>query len=107
MQPKKPTRSQALLAIAMDYPDQFVAAVKYLDERGNVTDRIISPVRYLTANRVCVYCLGREAPRTFRIAGILKVTLKHTCDVLAPEAIKILVDQRNAIARKSPETSGK
>lgn len=98
------TKSQALLNVAMEAPEQFVAAIKYLDSRGNVTERIVSPIRYLTPRLVSVYCLGREAPRSLRISGMLQVRLKITSDVLAPEAIRNLVQQRSADSHQKRAT---
>jgi predicted DNA-binding transcriptional regulator YafY len=82
----------SLLHVAMDDPQNLVAYVRYLDERGNVTERTVSPIRQLTAARMMVYCLGREAVRTLKLSRVLSVRLRFACDVLPPEGVKRLVE---------------
>lgn len=86
-----PTKCERLLKIAYDSPEEFVASVTYLDAKGNVTVRTVSPMS-LTAEYARVYCLGREAIRTLRMPSILKVQLRLSCDVLPPEGIAELVN---------------
>lgn len=86
-----PSKAEKLLRIAYDDPEQWVASVTYLDANGNVTVRTVSPMQYLTAQHVRVYCLGREGIRTLRLPSILRVQLRLSCDVLPPEGIASLV----------------
>ncbi len=86
-----------LVQVAMDHPELFVANIVYLDSKGNVTQRPVSPIRYLPDRRVRVYCLGRLALRTLKLSMILRVQLQLSHDVLAPEQVKELVSHRRKL----------
>lgn len=76
--------------IAAMEPEQFVVQVRYIDSDGSVTDRPVSPLRQLTPTTWRVYCLGREAIRTFDLQRVMRVQLRFSIDVLAPEKIQTL-----------------
>ena len=98
-------RNERMLLIAMAQPELFVAQITYLDARGTVTDRVVSPVLYLTEDVLRAYCLGREAVRSFRSKRILRVRLKLSADCLCPEALATLVSHTNKLRPdKSTET---
>lgn len=88
-----------LLLIAYNSPETFVAQITYLAADGTVTDRAVSPICYLDNERLRVYCLGREAIRTLKLACILRVRLKLSADVLCPEAIADLVSHHRKLRR--------
>jgi len=81
---------RAAIELAMREPDNLVLKITYLDSRGSATERIVSPIRYLTTERLQVYCLGREAVRTLKLVGIMGVQFVPSSSVLAPEAIRQL-----------------
>lgn len=81
-----------LLLIAYNDPATFVAQITYIDQKGTVSDRAVSPMAYLDSDRIRVYCLGREGLRTLKLSRIMRVRLRLTADVLCPEAIQTLVD---------------
>lgn len=100
------TLARQLLEIAYDEPETFVCQITYIDRKGTVTDRTISPMRYLTSDLVRVYCLGRQEIRSLKVHGILRCQLRLAIDVLAPEKIAMLVDHRNRLrADESTETT--
>lgn len=99
-------RTAALLNVAMSNPEELVCQIVYLDERGDATERIVSPIRYLTRALVSVYCLGREEPRTLRLGRILRVRIALASDVLAPEAIRELCSHRSKRAKAAGTVNG-
>lgn len=97
-----------MIVAAMQSPEQFVLQVTYLAADGTVTDRAVSPLGYLTKDRLRVYCLGREGVRTLKVGCILKLRLRFTIDVLCPEAIGELVSHHKRLRLdKSTETAGR
>lgn len=99
-------RAAGLLLVAYSDPGEWVAWIRYLDGQGNVTERTISPLRYLTEDRVIVYCLGREGVRTLWLSRILTCRLRMTADVLPPEGVRALVlHPKRLRADKSTDTS--
>ena len=79
-------RNERLLDIAMEQPDLFAAEVRYLDNMGNLTRRIVSPIKYRDG-LLLVYCFGREALRTLRPDSIWQVRLVFASEVLPPMPI--------------------
>lgn len=75
-------------------PERWVAKVRYVDSRGVVTDRVVSPLGYVNERTVRVFCLGREAIRAMRLSAILRVQLKLAMDVLVPEALQTIIEHR-------------
>lgn len=90
------SKKLALIDVALQAPDDFVLQIVYLDGSGNVTERVVSPIRYLTPTRLSVYCLGREAVRTLALCRIMRVRIGPAADVLAPELIKNLCVYRQS-----------
>ncbi|MEM9588987.1 MAG: hypothetical protein AAGA03_17030 [Planctomycetota bacterium] len=69
--------------------DRWVCRVRYQSSTGEITERIVSPIR-LTDDRVLALCLGREEPRWFAIASIQRIELVPASEVQMPEEIRIL-----------------
>lgn len=109
MKPSASDRTRALLDVAMGAPEQYVCEIVYLDGSGNVTERVVSPIRYLTSRAVSVYCLGREEPRTLLLSRIMRTKIGLASEVLSPEAIKNLClhhKKRLAAGKSSTGTTG-
>lgn len=81
----------------MESPETWVLQITYVSADGTVTNRAVSPMRYLTHELLRVYCLGRQGVRSIKVDGILRAQLRLACDVLAPEQIKMLVDHRRKL----------
>ena len=67
---------------AMSDPDHWVVEIKYRDAKGNLTQRTVSPIRFLTGERILALCLSRQEPRQFYINRCENVELKLASDVL-------------------------
>jgi predicted DNA-binding transcriptional regulator YafY len=85
-----------MLIFALYSPEEWVVQVWYIDRKGNVTKRPVSPYR-LERDHAKVYCLGRDAIRRLNYERILRVQLRHASTVLTPEAIVSLVDHRRRL----------
>lgn len=88
---------RGLIEIAMQHPELFVAHIVYLDSKANVTERSVSPLCYLSAGVVRVYCLGRSSVRSLKFSGMLRVRLRLAHDVLSPEQVTDLVNHRRRL----------
>ncbi len=72
---------------AMSDPDHWVVEFKYRDAKGNLTQRTVSPIRFLTGDRMLALCLSRQEPRQFYLNRCESLKLKMACDVLMPVPI--------------------
>ena len=77
-----------LLRRAMANPDDFVIEMEYADSKGNVTQRTISPIRFVGSDRVLALCLCREEPRQFYLNRCNQIRLKRANEVLMPIEIR-------------------
>lgn len=96
MKGKAATVREKLILIAMQSPAEYVLQIVYIDSKGTVTDRAVSPYRYDRRGNLQVFCLGAEHLRTLRLSRILRLRIRLAVDVLSPEAIVRLVDHRGA-----------
>ena len=101
MIPERQHKEAAVLA-SRD-PERWVLRVWYIDSKGSVTERSVSPIR-LTKRGLLVYCLGRQDVRAMLWARICGMRLQWAPDVLCPDAIKTLVDRRSEFVRLDDST---
>lgn len=73
-----------LIYRAMHSPDDWVIKLDYRDKKGNTTQRVISPVRFVGKNRLLALCLCRQAPRQFHLEQCSNVVLEAASNVLMP-----------------------
>lgn len=69
---------------AMRAPEQWVLQVEYEDSQGNKSVRIVSPIRYLSAERLLALCLCRCEPRQFYLNRCSKWELKPAAEYVMP-----------------------
>ena len=67
--------------------DQWVVVFRYRDSKGNLTNRVVSPIRFLGDNRFLGLCLSREEPRQFYFDRCEDVQLRPAWDYVMPVAI--------------------
>lgn len=72
---------------AMSDPDGRVLLFHYIDRKGNITQRVVSPIRFMTPNRFLALCLGREEPRMFYLDRMSNVELANAHQFLMPVPI--------------------
>jgi len=76
-----------ILRRAMQQPDDLVVSLDYTDSRGNTSQRVVSPIRFLSQDRFLALCLCREEPRQFYLERCSNVLLGLACDFLMPVPI--------------------
>lgn len=84
----KPEHRRGIIAAVMEASDDLVAVISYRDEWGRVTERIVSPVRFLDGGRFLALCLCRQENRTFYLGRCQSIRVSAAADVLAPVTIK-------------------
>ena len=72
---------------SMQCYDDWVIEFTYRDSKGVESKRVVSPIRFVDANRFLALCLSREEPRQFRMDRCNNVTLKPAWDYVMPLAI--------------------
>ncbi|MFT5302128.1 MAG: putative DNA-binding transcriptional regulator YafY [Mariniblastus sp.] len=67
--------------------DDFVIAFRYRDAKGNFTNRVVSPIKFLGADKFLGLCLSREEPRQFCMSRCEGLELKPAWDYVMPVAM--------------------
>lgn len=75
---------KSLMCQAMSNPDEFVVEMSYRDSRGQTSRRVISPIRWLSSDRLLALCLCREEPRQFYWSRCSELRLAKASDFLMP-----------------------
>ena len=76
--------TQKLLRLAMQNPDDLVLSLEYTDSKGQRTERIVSPIRFLSQDRFLGLCLCRCEPRQFHLDRCSRLALKRAADYVMP-----------------------
>lgn len=79
-----------ILIMAMHSPEDYVVSLEYLDSKGAVTRRIVSPIRFLTGGRFLGLCLCREEPRQFYMDRCRNVKLCRASDFVMPVPVTVI-----------------
>ncbi len=66
--PKNESIMKALIYRAMLQADDLVIVFDYVDQKGNATRRVVSPIRFASDSRFLGLCLSREEPRQFELS---------------------------------------
>ena len=77
-----------LIYRAMQQPDDLVIEFDYRDAKGEMTHRVVSPIRFPDRDRFLALCLCREEPRQFHLERCQNVKLAPAADVLMPVAMQ-------------------
>jgi predicted DNA-binding transcriptional regulator YafY len=72
---------------SMNRCDDLVVEFCYRDAKGNVSRRVVSPIRFLGQDRFLGLCLSREQPRQFYLDRCHDVRLKPAWDYVMPVAL--------------------
>lgn len=76
-----------VLRRAMQDPEKWVISLEYVDSKGVVTKRLVSPIRFLSSRRFLALCLCREEPRQFYLERCQNVELTPAEQVMMPVAM--------------------
>ncbi len=81
------TSFRTLIQKAIQTSDDLVVSFRYQDSKGNWTNRVVSPIRFLGNDRFLGLCLSREEPRQFYFDRCENLQLKPAWDYVMPVAI--------------------
>ncbi len=87
-----------ILNLAMFNPDELVIEFMYRDRKGQVTRRVVSPIRFIGEDRFLALCLSREEPRQFVIEHCVGIKLRRACNYLMPVEMLPVVSAASAMA---------
>lgn len=76
--------NKRLISTAMQRSDDLVITLDYLDSKGQVTRRVVSPIRFMSADRFLALCLCRCEPRQFQIDRCSNLQLARAADFMMP-----------------------
>lgn len=93
---------------AMLDSETFVIEMVYADAKGNRTRRMVSPIRFVGADRFLALCLCREEPRQFYLSRCSEVRLIPAAEVIMPMPMEAISDTStsNATSPVVPVTVG-
>lgn len=74
---------------AIQDSDHLVVEFDYRDQKGQITRRVVSPIRFLGGNRFLGLCLSREEPRQFRLDQCSNLSLRNSHEYLMPVPIQV------------------
>ena len=80
------------LVLSMNAPDDHVIRMHYTNKAGVVTERTVSPIRFIGQTAMMALCLSREEPRRFELDKCSKIELVDANDVLMPVEIRVIHD---------------
>lgn len=69
---------------AMMDSETYVVEMVYADAKGNLTRRVVSPIRFVGSDRFLGLCLCREEPRQFYLSRCSDVRLIPAAEVIMP-----------------------
>lgn len=72
---------------AIQDSDNLVVEFEYVDAKGEVTRRVVSPIRFLGGQRFLGLCLSREEPRQFYLDRCSDLKIRAAHEFLMPVAI--------------------
>jgi hypothetical protein len=67
--------------------DDLVVTFRYVDSKGNFSQRVVSPIRWLGGGKFLGLCLSREEPRQFVMERCQQLELKPAWDYVMPVAM--------------------
>ncbi len=73
---------------ALHDSDNYVLRMTYCDRSGCVTERVVSPIRFVDSKTMLALCLCRENPRRFDLDRCSDFDLIEAHEVLMPVPIK-------------------
>lgn len=83
-------RIAGLVSRVMQQTDDLVIVLDYSGKDGSVTRRVVSPIRFVGADRFLALCLSREEPRQFYLSQCRNVRVDLAANYTMPVAIEFL-----------------
>jgi len=79
-----------ILQQAMYAPDDFAVKLRYRSKDGELTERVVSPIKMTDSRSLLALCLCRENPRRFELDRCSHLELIPAHEVLMPMELKVL-----------------
>lgn len=80
----------SILQQAMCAPDDFAVKLRYRSKDGELTERVVSPIKMTDSRSLLALCLCRENPRRFELNRCSHIELIPAHEVLMPMELKVL-----------------
>ena len=85
-------RIAALVSRVMQQSDDLVIVLEYLSKDGSITRRVVSPIRFVGADRFLALCLSREEPRQFYLSKCRNVRVDLAANYTMPVELLAVVN---------------
>jgi predicted DNA-binding transcriptional regulator YafY len=97
----------AILKQAMYSPDDYAVRLRYRAKDGELTERVISPIKMDDSHSLLALCLCRENPRRFELDRCSHIELVPAHEILMPMELKIIEPAPAREPRKRKEVDSK
>jgi predicted DNA-binding transcriptional regulator YafY len=98
------TSEYTILKQAMVCPDDYAVRLRYRSKSGELTERVVSPIKMTDSRSLLALCLCRENPRRFELDRCSHLELVPAHEVLMPMEMRIL-EAAPVKAPKGPQAS--
>ncbi len=85
-------RIAALVSRVMQQSDDLVIVLEYAGKDGSITRRVVSPIRFVGADRFLALCLSREEPRQFYLSNCRNVRVDLAANYTMPVELLSVVN---------------
>ena len=85
-------RIAALVSRVMQQSDDLVIVLEYSGKDGSITRRVVSPIRFVGADRFLALCLSREEPRQFYLSNCRNVRVDLASNYTMPVELLSVVN---------------
>ncbi|MBU6388057.1 MAG: hypothetical protein KGS49_19095, partial [Planctomycetes bacterium] len=79
-----------ILHQAMVAPDDFAVRLRYRSQNGELTERVISPIKMADSRSLLALCLCRENPRRFELDRCSHIELVPAHEILMPMELRVI-----------------
>lgn len=87
-------RIEGLVSRVMQQTDDLVIVLEYSGKDGSVTRRVVSPIRFVGADRFLALCLSREEPRQFYLSQCRNVRVDLAANYTMPVELVFLPEEQ-------------
>ena len=85
-------RVAGLVSRVMQQTDDLVIVLEYSGKDGSVTRRVLSPIRFVGADRFLALCLSREEPRQFYLSQCRNVRVDLAANYTMPVELQSVLE---------------
>ena len=85
-------RITGLVSRVMQQSDDLVIVLEYMGKGGSITRRVVSPIRFVGADRFLALCLSREEPRQFYLSQCRNVRVDLAANYTMPVELQSVIE---------------